>query len=761
MVVAHAGPFSAHAQNPLLDLPPAVEEQETEKKPAELEEEERGSLEDWRASAQQRLKEVSARIKEAEENEDDQPTPKQRQQEELLSWLDLTLSQLGDEQEKAEQLSEYLRTEKEQLEKFVQEGLADKENSFVQLDRSQDELAAEKKRLSRVKKRVKAATEAAESARHEQKERASARRQAREAVERNSDDKKREALGDALAEAELMCEISEATAQLREQELKNAKTSQAAQQANVKMLTDKVARLKEAAKFGEEQLQQLVQELEKRENTLENKIDNAKDAENEIKILEALWLNAQQKLETAPENRDFLSAEISAYKIRSRALRERSTLLRQQLEIVSSFRDIWQQRQQIFLENATRKEAAKWKKEAKDAVDFLNSKESETLLDIDEIQSELEQVKQRLDKLSADADLRNGLVGQQAGYEQLLDGHRKQLATIREAMQLQRKLLDELDAGSITDSAKDQLMAVWNGISALWNQELTNFGTTSLTVRKVVLAVLLLLIGIMVSRWMSRFLGAQILRRIDLDPSASATIQSLFFYTLLLIFTLFSLKVVNVPLTAFTVLGGAVALGVGFGSQNVINNFISGLILHAERPVKVGDLIQLDDLYGNVEHIGARSTRVRTGSNLEIIVPNSTFLQNNVINFTLSSDKVRTSVEVGVVYGSPVVTVTQLLRRAVVETGRVSKDPPPIILFKEFGNNALLFEIHFWIRMRTVMDRLQVESAVRYRIEQLFGEEGIVIAFPQRDVHLDTVSPLKIEMIPPSQSDDTPQDTDS
>jgi small-conductance mechanosensitive channel len=207
---------------------------------------------------------------------------------------------------------------------------------------------------------------------------------------------------------------------------------------------------------------------------------------------------------------------------------------------------------------------------------------------------------------------------------------------------------------------------------------------------------------------------------------------------------------VKVPLTAFTVLGGAVALGVGFGSQNIINNFISGLILLAERPVKVGDLIQLGDLFGNIEHIGARSTRVRTGSNLEIIVPNSTFLQNNVINFTLSSDKVRTLVEVGVVYGSPTVTVTQLLRRAVVETGRVSKDPPPIILFTGFGDNSLNFEVHFWIRMRTVMDRLQVESAVRYRVDQLFREEGIVIAFPQRDVHLDTASPLQIQMVEPA-----------
>jgi small-conductance mechanosensitive channel len=102
---------------------------------------------------------------------------------------------------------------------------------------------------------------------------------------------------------------------------------------------------------------------------------------------------------------------------------------------------------------------------------------------------------------------------------------------------------------------------------------------------------------------------------------------------------------------------------------------------------------------------------------------------------------------VGVVYGSPVVTVTQLLRRAVLETGRVSKDPPPIILFKDFGNSALVFEVHFWIHMRTMMDRLQVESSIRYQIEQLFKEEGIVVAFPQQDVHLDTSSPLSVRVL--------------
>ncbi len=332
-----------------------------------------------------------------------------------------------------------------------------------------------------------------------------------------------------------------------------------------------------------------------------------------------------------------------------------------------------------------------------------------------------------------------------------MESQKQNASNILASKKLHQKLLDELESDSLADTAKNRISDLKNLVSKIWNFELAVFGEKenerSVTVQKVVTALLILFAGLFISRSLSRALRKQVLRRLDFDPSASATIQSLFYYTLLLMFALFALNVAKVPLTAFTVLGGAVALGVGFGSQNIINNFISGLVMMAERPVKVGDLVQIDDLYGNIEHIGARSTRIRTGANLEIIVPNSSFLQNNVINFTLSSNKVRTFVEVGVVYGSPTVTVTQLLRRAAVETGRVAKDPPPIILFKGFGDSSLQFEVHFWIHMRTMMDQLQIESAVRFRIDQLFREEGIVIAFPQRDVHLDTSSPLTVEII--------------
>ena len=749
-----AAPSTAVGQNPLdLAIPKGSEEAKDET-PEQEPPLKKVSVEKWREKAQKRLKEVRARIKDAEANEEEEPTTKQKQQEELLSWLDLTLSQLEDERNKSHELAKYLKTEMEQLDKFLQSDLSTDEDSYIDLDRARDELASERKRLKRAESRVETTNEVLELARQEQRERASARRKTLEAFNTSNDDKKRQDLADTKAEAELMCEIAEATAQLREQEMQNAKASLNVQQAHIEMLSNKVDRLQDVTQFGEEELQQLFDELDKRRIVLELSLERSTKDEWELPLLEQQWLQAKQRLETRQGDKQLLTAEANGYRVSSRLLRESTSLLRKQIELISGFQEIWQRRQRVFEDEVTRKEAAEWTDEVEQTLEVLEGKESAALLDIDDLKSDLEKLEQQLGDNPKDSEVAEALVGQIESYKKLLEKHRQYLAAIREASELQHKLLDELESDSITDSAKDKLLAVWTGVKDIWNLELTNFGENPLTVRKVVLAVLLLLIGIMISRWISRFLGAQVLRRIDIDPSATATIQSLFFYTLLLIFGLLSLKLVNVPLTAFTVLGGAVALGVGFGSQNVINNFLSGLILHAERPVKVGDLIQLDDLYGNVEHIGARSTRVRTGSNLEIIVPNSTFLQNNVINFTLSSDKVRTSVEVGVVYGSPVVTVTQLIRRAVVETGRVSKDPPPIILFKNFGDNALIFEVHFWIRMRTVMDRLQVESAVRYRIEQLFKGDGIVIAFPQRDVHLDTLSPLQVEMVPPNVSDE-------
>jgi small-conductance mechanosensitive channel len=169
-----------------------------------------------------------------------------------------------------------------------------------------------------------------------------------------------------------------------------------------------------------------------------------------------------------------------------------------------------------------------------------------------------------------------------------------------------------------------------------------------------------------------------------------------------------------------------------------------------ERPVKIGDVVDVEGTQGTVEMIGARSARIKTFDNLRLVVPNSTLLQNPLINWSLSDDIVRREINVGVQYGSPVELVEKLLGQAVHEHQLVKRKPEPIILFYDFGDNALIFKIYLWISMLKIGKKhqklLQVESQIRFRIDAMFRDNNIVIAYPQRDVHLDAAKPLMIKI---------------
>lgn len=284
-------------------------------------------------------------------------------------------------------------------------------------------------------------------------------------------------------------------------------------------------------------------------------------------------------------------------------------------------------------------------------------------------------------------------------------------------------------------------------LNALWNARLFSVGGDAVTVAAVVLAVLLLGLGYAVSRLVSRLLARALAARVSLEPGAAVAAETLSFYGLYITVGLVSLNLVNFPLTVFTIAGGAVAIGVGFGSQNVMNNFISGLILLFERPIRARDLVSVEGMHGIVEHIGARSTRIRQPDNTHMIVPNSYLVENSLINYTLSDDLLRTTVTVGVAYGSPVRDVERLLMEAIAAQPGILVEPAPKVLFSDFGDNSLVFQALFWLRARSILDRRQVESGLRYHIDELFRAADIVIAFPQRDVHLDTLSPLEIRVV--------------
>jgi potassium-dependent mechanosensitive channel len=232
-----------------------------------------------------------------------------------------------------------------------------------------------------------------------------------------------------------------------------------------------------------------------------------------------------------------------------------------------------------------------------------------------------------------------------------------------------------------------------------------------------------------------------------LNKSAAAPLQKIVYYVLLITFAMLTLNILNVPITVFSFAGGAIAVGVGFGSQNIVNNFISGLILLGERPIRVGDMIEIDGRTGRVTEIGARSTRIATGNNFEVIVPNSKFLESQVVNWTLTDDRISTNVRVGVSYGSPTREVERLLKQAAGEHADVAQDPAPSVTFEDFADDALVFSVGFWIDLQSA-SKGKVESDIRFRIDELFNEAGIVIAYPQRDVHLNMMRPLEVRLAP-------------
>jgi small-conductance mechanosensitive channel len=164
----------------------------------------------------------------------------------------------------------------------------------------------------------------------------------------------------------------------------------------------------------------------------------------------------------------------------------------------------------------------------------------------------------------------------------------------------------------------------------------------------------------------------------------------------------------------------------------------------SERPVRIGDFVEIDAHRGIVESIGNRSTRIRRIDGVHLLVPNSQMLERVVVNWTLVDRDFRTSVRVGVVYGSPVRLVEKLLWQAADDQEETLKEPPPIVVFEDFGDNALVFDVFFWCKAMGERELRLVRSDIRFRIEELLRENGIVVAFPQRDVHLYAKTPIEV-----------------
>ena len=286
-----------------------------------------------------------------------------------------------------------------------------------------------------------------------------------------------------------------------------------------------------------------------------------------------------------------------------------------------------------------------------------------------------------------------------------------------------------------------------SALQQIWEFELFNSGDAAIRLNQVIIAFLVILFGIWLSKRFTHLLGLRIQKIKNVDISVAHTVQRLTHYVLIVVITLGALPLAGIPITVFTVLGGALAIGVGFGAQNLFNNLISGLIIMIERPIRVGDITTINGNNGTIAEIGNRCVRVRRSDGIDVLVPNSHFLEQPVVNWTLGDSHVRGCVPVGVAYGSPTREVTDFMMQAAEEHSRVIKRPKHWVVFQDFGDNSLVFELYFWCSVRGSMELRIIQSELRYRIDELFRQAGITIAFPQRDLHIDTLKPVEIKMV--------------
>ena len=439
----------------------------------------------------------------------------------------------------------------------------------------------------------------------------------------------------------------------------------------------------------------------------------------------------------------------------------RVELLRGELDIIRGKGLLWEARYTAY----TKKDAAS-RQAAREGAEKLM-----TFLVIQKNNFEQLQKKARSDVMEIETRLENVEVSAENSHlRQLQNIQSEQVTTLQRTMAavdggitLANQMLVEFGGKNTQSLARRS--EVWQATAlryatSFWNFELIAVedsievdgkeiaGKRSVTIGKIINALLLIVVGYALAVALARLAEKLLVRYLGWKPAHAHILRSWLLAIELAILILTVLLWVKIPLTVFAFLGGAVAIGLGFGMQTLMKNLISGVMVLGEQPFRIGDLVEVGDIRGIITNIGLRASTLTDFNGIETIIPNSTFIEQNLTNWTHTSGRVRFNVKVGVAYGSPVRIVSQLLLEVAERHGKVLKDPPPEVSFEDFASDALNFVLYFWIDISTGSSGRQVSSDLRAMIEGAFTDRGIVIAYPQRHVHLDVSSPLQVRIVP-------------
>jgi len=276
---------------------------------------------------------------------------------------------------------------------------------------------------------------------------------------------------------------------------------------------------------------------------------------------------------------------------------------------------------------------------------------------------------------------------------------------------------------------------MFNSVWDLLQKPIFTVSGQEISIVSIFYFLVIILISITLARLFIRLLRRNVYSKMEIEKGAQRTLSRLVKYVVIIIGLLIGLQMLGLNLSVLAFLGGLLGVGIGFGLQNVFLNFACGLILLFEKPIKVGDLLELDDTLAKVKDIGFRASLLDTPDNETLVVPNSNLVTDEIKNLTHGENTdLRVHVPIGVAYGTDIGQVKDSLLGIVESEDKVLKDRPAKVVFKEHGDSALGFDLMFWIS--TPGDRLEVKNSIREKIDEEFNEQGIEMPYPTRDVYL-------------------------
>jgi small-conductance mechanosensitive channel len=283
---------------------------------------------------------------------------------------------------------------------------------------------------------------------------------------------------------------------------------------------------------------------------------------------------------------------------------------------------------------------------------------------------------------------------------------------------------------------------LFRSVQGFLDTRLFTIGTTEITLSAIFMFLFILLVVVILSRLFARKFLERILIRLQIEEGTRYTFRRIIELTLILIGAIIAFQSIGINLSGLAVIFGLLSVGIGFGLQNITSNFVAGLILLFERPIKVGDRVTVGGVEGDVMDINIRSTTVRSLNNIAIIVPNSEFVSSQVVNWSHGDRKIRLDIEVGVSYQSDLDTVLRSLKEVALENPEILKDPEPDVHLREFGDSSWNMKLRIWID--NPKRHPVVRSEINCAIVRKFRENGVEIPFPQRDFHLRSPLPTPL-----------------